>query len=239
MSTVVRVQEKVASILLRHRRAERLLDARIDQARGESPLGPADGAWLAAHLGACARCREAASRREVLEASMRALRGEKAPPGFAGRVLFAARVRKHEAPQEESPRPLLAMSQIAAGGLLLALVLVGVGVVIGVAPKLGTGKVESFGSSVALDSREAPDFTVRSPGTGVAKVRSQVTAIVLAHGGKLTDEDRAIVARIPRGELIGVTQDLANQGRYKMSKSGEDSELRPSADTIIIRFELE
>jgi hypothetical protein len=79
---------------------------------------------------------------------------------------------------------------------------------------------------------------MRAPGLGAARARAQVTATVESRGGAVRDTDGALLARIPRAALLSVTEELAKQGRYKMTRV-EEAALDPSATTVLIRFELE
>ena len=238
------------SIFLRflpHRRAAALIDLRIDALRGDDALSPADDAFLDAHLAACAECRAALASKQALVAQLRGLGPVQAPQGFAGRVLMAARARGREVPAVEAEKGWLGgfvpSAQLATGALLTVIVLGSVGLVVGFGSKGSAGgghvagAVETGGTGLA-GALEAPHFLVRAPGLGAAKVRSQVTTIVRAHGGTFDDAGAALIARIPRSALIAVTQDLASRGRYKMSKAGE-GELPAELDSILIRFELE
>jgi hypothetical protein len=209
-------------------------------ARGEGTISAADSAWLDAHTKSCARCGKMSVSRERLALAMRDLRGEKAPEGFAGRVLLAARARGRAAEVESEDRPMLPFMQIAIGGVLALLVVVGLATMIAISGPGSSGatggKIGVSGSSaVGLEANDHPQFLVRAPGLGAAQARSQIAPIIEAHHGTHHDAGGALVARIPRAELIGITQDLAHAGRYKMSRIDE----RELGQDIVIRFELE
>jgi hypothetical protein len=226
----------MASIFMPHASAEALIDERLDEARGAGRLHPSDAEWLDLHLASCERCRAVEESRKKLLQSMSALQGAKAPEGFAGRVMMAARARRRE-DRVESMKPMLPLSQLLMGSAM-ALVVVGALVaVVSISQKGDHGPIEGASPSLVRPADEKPNFIVRAPGIGAAKARSQITAIVDAHHGTILGSDgAAITARIPRGDLLSTTEDLARAGRYKMSK---DTDVAPSADTILIRFELE
>lgn len=250
--SLLEIKYKVVSLLFSHSRAEELIDARLDEALGEGRLFGADADWLDDHLSRCMRCSEALSARRAMMEAMRSVKGVSAPPGFAGRVVFAARARGREQDRASDPitehrliprwgRPLVPTSQLAMGVMLLVLVAGTLGTLVIVGPKGATGEkspAAPLTGGTSLHTTEMPHFVVRAPGIGAAKARSQVTAIVRAHGGSFADVDGALLAHIPRSELIRVTQDLASQGRYKMSKA-DAAELPAALEVIAIRFELE
>jgi hypothetical protein len=254
------MRREMTRLFLPHVHAERLMDAKRDS----ESLSAADAAWLDAHTRRCPRCTDMAQARERLAGAMKAMRGTKAPEGFAGRVLFAAKTRKVADPGAGlgDERPMMSFAQLAIGGVLALLVVGGLAGMIAISStsnlkdppasfrllpfdSAGGGRVSpaakigtSGGAAVKLGDEERPHFLVRAPGIGAAKTRSQVTQILAAHGGTFRDAGGVLVARIPRPELIGVTQDIAKSGRYKMSKV-DDGDLPASLDTIVIRFELE
>jgi hypothetical protein len=228
---------EIAKLFSPHAHAEALFDAELD---GDE-IAQSETLWLEKHLAGCERCVERRSGRQRMIRALQEMKGTKAPEGFAGRVLLAAKTRRPPE-QVEPERRMMPLAQLATGAVLALALIVGlIGVVsLGTTPpaKKAQSIEASGGGSAAMDLDEAPQFVVRAPGVGAAKARSQFTQIVSAHRGTFRDQGGALIARIPRAELIQVTQDLANSGRYKMSQPA-GVELSPSMETIVIRFELE
>ncbi|MCK6551843.1 hypothetical protein L6R52_38770 [Myxococcota bacterium] len=226
-----------------HARAAALMDTRLDAARGEGALGADDAAFLDRHLERCAECQAAWAARERVVRAMASLEA-KAPEGFAGRVLLAAKARGRAAPTvDETPAwSLVPRGQLVMGAALVALVAgtLGTVVALGPKPKAREGVVqEALTGGAGLErAADAADFVVRAPGLGAAKVRAQVTSIVAARGGTYEETSRAIIAVIPRASLVALTQDLASRGPFKMSKAS-DGELAADRTTLVLRFELD
>lgn len=224
---------KVLSLVCPHYLAQRLIDARIDLRRGSVDLPEHEGDWLGRHLAACAPCRETNESREALIKVLWGMRTV-APTGFAGRVL--ERAKRGEVLVEAPPRRFGVQLGFAGLAALLLAVFAATAVWMNRSPMSEGG--EALLGGQGLSTAESVHFTVRAPGIGAAKIRTQVTSIVLANGGIYSDRYGAIIARIPRNALIGVTADLARQGRYKMIRSGA-GEVEPSVETLVLRFELE
>jgi hypothetical protein len=134
-------------------------------------------------------------------------------------------------------RPMMPMSQLLTGAALAMVVAGALALVVALGPKGAAKKVEHSGAGIIAAPEDRPHFVVRAPGIGAAKARSQIDAVVAAHHGTIaSSEGSVLVARVPRSELINVTQDLAKAGRYKMTN---DAEIDPAAREIVFRFELE
>lgn len=261
-----------------HRRAEVLIDATLDAARGEAAVAAEDASWLEAHLAGCARCRAFRVEREEVLGALARLPGVAAPAGFAARAIAAARATAPEGAArargagvealvvgaaEPSGSAARAAAEVAgakggpgalvpwllggaggpgrlAAGLACA-ALIAAAVVATVAQRTqseGSAVIARSGGGVALEVPAAPHFIVRAPGLGAARARSHVTAIVQAHGGVMVEAREGLLARIPRKALLGVTQDLARAGGFKMLQA-DGAELAPSLETVVIRFELD
>lgn len=230
------------AIILPHRRAAELIDEQLDAERGEAPLLREDADWLESHLARCEKCAEQLAERRMLMNKVRSIGSLKAPAGFAGRVMMRAKTRKVEEPEvrEGVLRPLMPLSQLAMGASLVAVLAVSLGVMLAVGPgeaKKSKGlEATSVGQTMAMN--EAPHFIVRAPGLGAAKARREITQVVEAHRGTFSETGSTIVARIPRSDLVGVTQDLANRASFRMTKA-DAGELSAGVDTIVLRFELD
>jgi hypothetical protein len=172
----------------------------------------------------------------VLKA-VRSLGTEKAPVGFAGRVMLAAKTRKVEAVEE--PRGSMnPFSQWAIGAAMVVVVLVAAGVLFKTVPgDANAHKAKTVIAGNGLDVEDAPHFIVRAPSIGAAKARSEIIKVVEARGGTFSDSGDAIMVRIPRSELVAVTKALASRGSFRMNKA-DAGELPPDLETIVLRFEL-
>ncbi len=234
------------ALFLPHRRAERLIDQKIDEARGESVLAPQDATWLDRHLGGCARCQAVEAQRQDMLRSMNAMRAT-APQGFAGRVLMAAKAGR-EGPaldagfdaqvRAEAEAAPTWRSQFAVGGAVLALclgVLASVATIGGGPSTDGIGAVNISGQSGI--AQEKPHFSVRAPGMGAAQVRAKAMQILDAHGGHYELQEGALIAQIPRAELLAVMKQLSKQGTFKVVKLSEA--LDPQLEMIVLRFDLD
>ncbi len=229
--------ERTWSLLDPHRRALRLVDDEIDAERDEGDVARSDLAWLTKHLDGCEDCRAEAARRRALVAAMRSAPAEQAPTGFAGRVLMAAKARadlpEFDTREELSPDRRFAFGGLAAVGMAAAL-FVFAAVVPGGSETPSGVQVSGHATEIA----ERPHFVVRAPGVGAAKVRTQIGKIVASHEGTLEAQGDDVLVRIPRAELIATMQDLAQRGRFKISKA-DAGEIGPDVETIVIRFELD
>lgn len=218
-----------------HRRAERLMSARADAAREGAA---AEVAWLGRHLAACPRCRAYERHLELALGALGELRDVEAPVGFAGRVMLAAKARgraEEATPHEVSPAG--AGRSYAFAGLAMVLA---VGAFVAVAPlaKKEPGQGVELAGRGAAAGGETAHFTVRSPGSGPARARAQITELLEAHGAGFSAEGGVLTARVPRARLVPLLQDLAKKSRFKVSK-GEDRELPPELEVVVVRFELE
>lgn len=226
--------------LFPHRLASELFDRSLDEERGDGVLDEEDRAFLDGHVERCRSCSAAFDARRSAVTALLALGAEKAPPGFAGRVLIAAKARPR-VEDVRAVRPSFTFSPALAGALGAAAVALVLVVGLGVRPSSsaldasGVGALGSGPAKVGEESARA-HLVVRAPGVGAAKVRSQVIAIVSAHAGTSSERGGVIVARFPRSALLAVTQDLASRGPFKMAKA---EELPPEAGEVTIRFELE
>lgn len=233
------------SIFLPHRRAAELIDQKLDAERGEGELSSADRAWLDAHVSRCSECSAQLEARAKQLRALRSLGTAKAPAGFAGRVLLAAKTRSAPVIEEQESwlRPMLPYSQLAIGAAMLVVVLAGAAVLFRVNDSAKTLERNAAvaGAQGLAQKIEAPHFVVRAPSMGAAKARSEITKVVEAHGGSFMELENgnAIVAHIPRADLVGVTQDLAARAAFRMTKADAGTELPADLHTIIIRFELE
>ncbi|MEQ8274973.1 MAG: zf-HC2 domain-containing protein [Deltaproteobacteria bacterium] len=225
--------ERTRLLFSPHARAERLIDDHLDAARGEASLPPSDQAWLEQHLEGCVSCRAVRDERHALLEAMRAAPTERAPTGFAGRVLMAAKARADVEPEVVVPERRFGLGGVAALAMVAGLFVFAAIIPTG---KDGGGGVQVSGHATELQDR--PHFVVRAPGVGAAKVRAQITSIVTAHEGTLEAAGDDVLVRIPRAELIGAMQDLAQRGRFKVSKA-DAGEIGPGVETIVIRFELD
>lgn len=251
--SLLRLKDIVVTLFAPHLRAQALIDAAFDASRGEGDVPEADRVWLVTHLSSCASCRAKDADRRVLFEALRSMKAE-APMGFAGRVLLAARARGRA--EEGAAREVVTdhrfvlgflgsfvpASQRAIGALLVVSALGTLTVVVALRSRtdheVKPGASEALTGGARLTAVDSPHFVVRAPGIGAAKARSQFAAIVRAHGGAFSDAGDAIIARIPRNQLLPMTQDLAGRGRYKMSKS-DPGELPSTIDPIVVRFEIE
>jgi hypothetical protein len=231
------------SIILPHRRASELIDEQLDAERGEPALAREDSEWLESHLARCEKCAEQLAERRMLMKKVRSIGTAKAPAGFAGRVMLRAKTRRVEEPEAREGffRPLMPLSQLALGVAMVAVLAVSLGVMMAVGPGESTKKTNgmettSVGQAMAIS--DAPHFIVRAPGLGAAKARRDITQVVEAHRGTFSEAGSTIIARIPRGDLVGVTQDLANRASFRMTKA-DAGELPADLATIVIRFELD
>jgi hypothetical protein len=214
-----------------HRRAERLIDERLDRERDGERLEAHDIEWLEEHLRSCAECRAFEStRRKLMDATL-SLKAVSAPEGFAARVL-AAKNREEEAPPSTWSRFAVAGAIAAA---LIAVVAISNSPTSSIEAPGGVG-VSGTGSLEQVDLH--PHFVVRAPGLGAAKARAQAVAIVEAHGGSFSVADGAVYARIPREQLVTVMRDLSKQSQYKVSRS-DAGELDSTLTEVVIKFELE
>lgn len=236
------------------RRAERLIQARIDARRGEGHVDPVDEAWLEAQLSkdeslrAYQRTQEALQALiapEVCEASRSSGARIRAPEGFAARVLLASASRpKKSLPTFDGPEMgavrdegrtswWLGAVGVAAMTALSAVVIVGQP---GRPTSLPGPGLEVSGSS-NLQPVE-PDFVIRAPGVGAAQARVQVVAIIERHGGLPTDDQGALWVRLPRAELVPAMQALAKTGTFKVTPV-RDGPLPPDVTSVVLRFVLD
>lgn len=230
--------ERTWSLLDPHRRALRLIDDELDAERGEEAPARSELAWLSKHLDGCESCRtEAAHRRALMEAMLSAP-AERAPTGFAGRVLMAAKARADLPDVAEEVEELAPSRRFAFGGLIAVAMAAGVFVFAGIVPGGSDSPSGVQVSGHGTEVQERPHFVVRAPGVGAAKVRTQITTIVDAHDGTLSAEGDDVLVRIPRAQLIATMHDLAQRGRFKISKA-DAGEIGPEVETIVIRFELD
>lgn len=225
----------VSSIYSSHRRAEALIEKRHDAEQGIDTFSDSDASWLETHLADCDACRELLAVRPKLDEGFALLRGAEAPAGFADRVLRAAR----ETPEEEVPEvvdegrslrgwatPILALA--AAAALVFAVM----------KPNLQPDSNVEVSGPAVISATNKVDFVVRSPGLGAAKARALIERAVLRHGGSVDVRDNVALARVPRAGLVSLMQDLANQGRFKMTRT-DAGELGADRDVVFMQFELE
>jgi anti-sigma factor RsiW len=216
-----------------HRRAERLIDERLD-----GRLEAHDLEWLDEHLRGCAECRTFEERRRKLLAVTRALKTTSAPEGFAARVMAAKNRGAQPAPHEEelqSSWGRFAVAGAIAAAAVIAFVSIGTMSPTAIEAPGGVG-VSGTG---ALEQAELhPHFVVRAPGLGPAKARAQAVAIVEAHGGSYSLSGGALYARVPREHLVAVVRDLSKQSQYKVARS-DAGELDSTLTEVVIKFELE
>jgi hypothetical protein len=232
------INDITRSLFSPHGRAERLIDAQLDAARGEGSLSERDERWLERHIESCVDCRATREERRALLDVLANDRVE-APQGFAGRVLMAAKARGRE-PVEELPvndEPVLGR-RYALGGLVA--VAMGLGLFVFAAqnqsPVRGNGSLHVSGTGTEMV--EKPHFSVRATGVRAAQARAQIAEIAQAHGGRLESSGNAVIVHIPRSALLAVVQDLAKRGRYKVSRADAGS-IEPDVETIIMRFEVD
>lgn len=219
------------SIFAPHVRARRAIDEAHDAAKDGVEVAPEDRAWLEAHLATCEACRDFQTERRALFDLVRGTPELKAPTGFSGRVLLAAKARGKVATTESKPAGLRwAWAGMAVAGLVIAF---------SVAPLIRNQEVAHRieVSGVAADL-PAPQFQVRAVGVGPAKARASVRGIVEAAGGQVLEDGNRLHARIPRASLVGVLQALAKQGTYKVVQASP-GELDPGLQEIGIAFEVE
>lgn len=217
-----------------HRRAQRLIDERLDEERGERRLDAGDAAWLEEHLRSCTECRAVeADRRELLAATL-ALKSVLAPEGFAARVLAAKTRGAEPAAEEKLTTPSYAIGSAIAAAVLATVVAVGALTDSTQSP----GNLGVSGTATMEQAALPPHFVVRAMGLGPAKARARAVSIVKAHGGRYQAQGSAIVARVPRDELVGILRDLAKQGTYKVARA-DAGELDPSLTEVVVKFEIE
>lgn len=224
----------VLSLFAPHRRAAELIDQKLDGA-----IAVQDAAWLEQHVARCAKCSVVLEDRVRLKKELRSLGGAKAPDGFAGRVMLAAKTRKHVASDEADEGRAPWFSQLAVGASFVVLLAVGLTVLFAVGPSHEVrtkGETAIAGKGLLL--AVAPHFIVRAPTLGAAQARREIVKVIEAHGGTHADTGSAILASIPRSALVAVTQDLANRTAFRMTKA-EAGELPVDLQMIVIRFELE
>lgn len=230
-----------------HRASEKLVDVEIDGLRGGAAMSNGDRDWLEAHLAECAPCAKRAELRRSAVAALRAGKTERAPEGFAARVLLAARTRNLDEYAVEgatgaqanaegaAPRGQLAVLATAAAlaaGLVVAVVSLG--------PE-GPAKephVQVSGAGGSIAPRGEAHFVVRPVGVGAARARAQIVGIIEGASGRIEDRPGRIVGAIPRARLISVVEALSEAGRFKVSRVGE-GEIDPAVQTVTIEFVLE
>ena len=163
-----------------HRRAERLVEDRLDAL----PCSEHDEAWLEAHLAGCARCARFEQSRRRLRFELAALAPIEAPPGFVERVRFAAAQASARPKAGASPEPVgpwgrrMAVAAVAAAVAGLAIF----------APMDGGDTVPDtvrVGGATSPLVEEAPNFVVRSPSLGSARMRRLARSLVRAHQGEI------------------------------------------------------
>ncbi len=225
------MQHTLGTYLWPHRRAETLMDARIDAGRNAPELAEAEQAWLQAHIETCPPCAARAQAHQDVVQSLQAEARLQAPDGFAARVLIAARAQEQSVMVQEAPR--FVWGQWAVGGAALA-VAVGFAVFVGPQQELANGPVEVSGTSAARAAE--PDFLVRAPSMGAAEVRTKVSKIAEAHGGEVTVSEESLMVRIPRAALVGVLKDLSRAGEVKVTPVGT---LGPERASILLRVNLD
>lgn len=213
-----------------HRRAQRLIDVRLDAERGEGPhLSEVDARWLDGHLEGCARCAAAARERRALLALLADTPPLFAPAGFAERLRVRA---AREGARAEAPRRGRTGWALTAGAAVAAVALLA-GPVRQLAP-LPSGEVQ-VGGAAHLEA-EAPHFVIRAPRTGAARFRHVATRVVESHGGRLTAGAATLGAVIPRDELVGFMAELEGRGGFEVELVHE---LEDHATQVELRFDLD
>lgn len=231
---MTRIRDTLLTTFAPHRRAEELVDARIDARRDGPPLDPEALAWLEAHLEACPPCAEMAEARRAAVEAMRASPRLVAPEGFAARVLAAAREEGRAAAEPVRLEP--ARRGVPQWALGVAAVAATVAFVVLLEPRdvAPEGTVEVSGAAAA--AAIAADFEVRAPSLGAAELRAVVSRIAQAHAGQVSGSGDTITVRIPRGELVGVLQDLAQATEVSVTPQGQ---LAPERETVVLRVNLD
>lgn len=207
-----------------HTRAAQLVEARLD---GEV-LTPSDARWLDDHLSACPVCARRAGQTERLLGLLRNQPAHRAPEGFAGRVVEAARVAvgPEVEPIPHRPRWVGAAAFAVAAAAVVAM-WVGPG---------GPARDDLRIGATAAMADERPHFVVRAPSLGGARLRQRAERLVRAHEGRSTLQQGALRAVIPRQALVGVLAELERAGAVELQLVRE-----PAHDErqVILRFELD
>lgn len=226
------MQHTLATYLWPHRRAETLMDARLDAGRQAPELEASQAAWLQAHLEGCPRCKQRSQDHQDVVESLRGEAALRAPDGFAARVLIAARAQ--EGSRASAPTgPRFVWGQWAAGGAAVAAALA-FAVFVGPHEKLPNGPVEVSGTSAGRTAE--PDFLVRAPSMGAAEIRTRFSEIAQAHEGEVTVSEKNLMVRIPRSALVAVLKELSRAGEVKVTPIGS---LGPERVSILLRVNLD
>ncbi len=217
-----------------HGRAQRLIDERLDEERGEARLEARDAEWLDGHLSSCDACRAfEADRRKLLAAAR--MPKISAPEGFAARVLAAKAAGKTPAVEPEQTSG----ARFAIAGAITAAALIGFVAIGNIGPSSDTPGHLGISGTGGLEQGDLHvDFVVRAPGLGPAKARAQAVAIIDAHGGRYQVTGDTIIARVPRDQLVAVMRDLSKHSRYKVSRA-DAGELAPTLTEVTLQFDLE
>ena len=211
-------------------RAVRLADARIEAARGGPALSHDDAAWLEAQLAHDAELAAWVERRERAVATLRREPPLPAPDGFTDRVMrVAVGPGGRESGRSRWSAGVGAAAAVAAG-MVLVLFMVG-------PPVPGEEGVVLSGPGAALRA-PAADFVVRASDLGPAAVRARLVAIATAHEGEVFARAGGADVRIPRDALVGVLQDLARQGRFRVRKVSK-TPLPADQKAVVLRVELD
>ena len=228
------------------RRAERLIQARLEAQRGGAGLSATDETWLEARLARDPELQIYWQEQQALQALLTDQRRASvgAPEGFSARVLMAAKSRpKQSLPGLDGPaaegrsdeRSTPWVWVTAAGAVAVALIAVVVQPPAPVAPVPSTPVAVSGQSGSGL---LAPDFVVRAQGIGAAQARAQIVTIVEQHGGRIAEDDGALQARLPRAELVPAMQKLAKSGTFKVTPV-KPGAVPAETDTVVLRFVLD